>query len=168
MEGWADLFKHFLSSKLSSFCLLITSAALFFGHHVFQAVPPVPESWNWVVFAVMIFTATQCIWWTLAGIEEMFKDILKFIVHVKSFPEPLSPDGLSDIHKAILRSIEAGGVGRFIGTLDRAIFPDQLALEVAIQDLVASGLITAEMGFINLSGYGQRFVLKYRDHFRQQ
>jgi hypothetical protein len=106
MEGWAELFKHFLSSKLSSACLLVAAAVLCLGPTYVHWIPVAPDGWKWVAFGVMFFTASQCTWWIVSAI---YRCASRGLVKVWKTVLPVRIEQLSNHEKYLLGFAAAAG-----------------------------------------------------------
>ncbi len=65
-QGLADLFKHFLNSRLSSAAAFASTAGYLALAH-WTDVPSPPVSFAWMVWLVMIFSGFQCVWWSVSA-----------------------------------------------------------------------------------------------------
>lgn len=168
MEGWAELFKHFLSSKLSSACLLVAATVLCLGPTYVRWIPAIPDGWKWVAFGVMIFTASQCTWWTVNAI---FKWVSRSVLSVWKAVLPVRIEKLSKHEKFLLGFAAAAGGYLDLNRLEEHCrsrgdtnAPDMIQAKVAASNLIRWGLIDYTMtGDYHLTDMGNRFVLKYQE-----
>lgn len=171
MEGWAELFKHFLSSKLSSACLFVAATVLCFGHNYAQWIPEVPDGWRWIAFGVMVFTACQCVWWIFSAICQR---ILKSCVKIWKVILPVRIQQLSKEEKYLLGFATAASGQLDLQRLEEhrqferdVNAPEPIVAKVAASNLLRLGLIDYNMmGGYYMTDMGNRFVVKYHEPVR--
>lgn len=168
MEGWAELFKHFLASKLSSACLLIASITLCFGHDYAVWIPDVPEGWRWLAFGIMVFTGCQCLWWSISVAGRLVRRTAS-AAWKAIFPVRIQK--LSKYEKYLLGFTSAAGGFLNLRRLEEhrqfetdSNAPDPIAAKVAASNLYKWGLLDYTiMGDLYLTDMGSRFVLKHQE-----
>ena len=171
MEGWAELFKHFLASKLSSSCLLAASSVLCFGHSYAAWIPEVPDGWKWIAFGVMVFTACQVVWWIFS---EVCQQVHKTFVKLWKSIFPVRIQQLGKYEKYLLGFAAAAGGYLDLGRIEEhrqlerdANAPEPIAAKVAASNLLKWGLVDYTMvGGYYITDMGNRFVLKYQEPAR--
>ena len=163
MEGWADLLKHFLTSRLSSASMFVTSAVFTLGPRHLDFVPALPEGWQWVPFAAMVFTGVQCTWW---GLSSLLRGSIKLIP--KRRPPGLTPRSLTDDEKMLLAVVAKKGPMQVEHLARWGAFSDPFAPSVCAKSLAEKRLL--DRGFGMSAGpttEGKAFVMRFRSDLPQ-
>ena len=163
MDGWADLLKHFLSSRISSVSLLATSAVFTLGPRYFDFIPSLPDGWQWAPFAVMVFTGMQCFWWGVKGLFTGIASLLPGEVARSIHPRALSAD-----ERLLLAAVAKYGNFPLDKFARLGGFSDPLAPKVAARKLSEHGLLDLGLsGGAFLTSEGEAFVMHFRAELPQ-
>lgn len=163
VEGVSEVLKHFQTSKLASAALLITSVFLIVGPRHYSFVPTVPEAWQWLVWAIMLFTAAQCCWWATSA---SYKSICRAASKFYKFCFPVKIERLSEAELTVLGTA-AANAGYF--NPDKYYEREPIAISLAVTKLVRHKLMChGMMGGAFLTDEGKKFCLMHLSASRQQ
>lgn len=158
LEGVTDLFKYFRGSRLASAALLATTLCLSFGRRYSPLVPTVPSDWQWLLWAVMIFTALQCVYWSLEALVRVVRGAGR---SVRKGVFPLKVRHLSEAEQFVL-VVAADNGGHFFDERAEQYNPrpEMIAISLAQENLARRGLMEMSFAGSYLTESGKIFCLE--------
>ena len=149
LEGVSEVFKHFQGSRLASVALLAATGFLIFASRYVTWGPTVPDGWLWLVWAIMVFTAIQCAWWSVAGVSGVLK---RGAVSLFKAMFPVRIQHLSKDEKFLLGYAAANSGNLFLDRLQNQLErngmvdgPEPIAAQVAAANLVKYEFLSCGM-----------------------
>lgn len=163
-QGWADLLKHFLTSKLSSAALFLATGLAVVGPHFTDKIPSTPPTFLWAVFILMTFTGAQCAWWIITASADSTRHA------VRKLKARLFRLTISKVTKDEALVIAILGEDRFLSAeiyelSGNQLFEEPSLVMLAVKSLEAYGIVEVRRGRVTLTTAGQKFLTENREHF---
>jgi hypothetical protein len=159
-QGLADLFKHFLNSRLSSAAAFGATAGYLTLAHL-TTVPAPPVTFAWLGWLVMIFTGIQFAWWTVSAAPGTITAIYAGLIRNL----PIRFNKLSKAEKFVLQylSEQETLLASLYDIAKHPGLPEPADSRVAAQSLVKRGLVASlKADRVMVTTKGARFLVENR------